>query len=147
MPIQHSYTEASLRLVSDAYELWDQGRPDTAGHLAGLSAECALKSILVGLGFISVNADGRMAPANRSWRVHINRLWSEFQTNLQGHSGARYAAALPAGVPPPYHDWEVDHRYAASTQFDLDTMARWMWAAIIVRGMLTQAIQDGEAQS
>lgn len=152
MPVQYSYTDAATRLVADAFALWAHGTRETAAHLAGLSAECTLKSILVGRGVLVVKADGsleqpKLAPTNKPWKVHINKLWSEFQAHLGGHGGAAYVALLPAEVPAPYDDWEVDHRYVAARQLDGDAMERWMWAAIVLRGVLAHAASRGEAQA
>jgi hypothetical protein len=151
MPIQYSYTHAAQRLLADALALWAHGTPETASHLAGLSAECAMKSILVGLGLVAVTADGqleipRLAPVNRPWRVHIDKLWSEFQSRLTGPAGAVYVGLLPTGVPAPYDGWSVDHRYVASAQLAAVDLERWMWAAIALRWVLHEAASRGEVQ-
>src|SRR5438445_3524577 len=123
MSVQYSYTHAAKRLISDAVGLWMGGSRETAVHLAGLSAECALKSVLVGLGLVPAGTDGQIA--NRSpLRLHINQLFGQFQTILQGHRGAAYAALLPTPVPQPFHDWLVDHRYVADRQLSLHAFER-----------------------
>ncbi|HEY0484435.1 MAG TPA: hypothetical protein VGD37_43240 [Kofleriaceae bacterium] len=122
MSVQYSYTHAAKRLMSDAVALWVEGARETAAHLAGLSAECALKSVLVGLGHVPVGADGQIA--NRALRLHIDKLFGQFQTLLQGRQGAAYAALLPTPVPQPFHDWLVDHRYVADGQFSSQAFER-----------------------
>jgi hypothetical protein len=133
MSVQYSYTHAAKRLLSDAVVLWAGGARETAVHLAGLSAECALKSVLVGLGLVAVGTDGQIT--NRSLRLHIDKLFGQFQTLLQGHQGAMYAALLPQ----PFHDWLVDHRYVADRQFSSQAFERWMWAAIVISKILNEA--------
>ncbi|TMQ13422.1 MAG: hypothetical protein E6J90_26335 [Deltaproteobacteria bacterium] len=137
MSVQYSYTHAAKRLISDAVVLWVSGARETAVHLAGLSAECALKSVLVGLGLVPVGTDGQIV--TRSLRLHIDKLFGQFQTLLQGHQGAAYAALLPTPVPQPFHDWLVDHRYVADRQFLPHTFERWMWAAIVISKILSEA--------
>ena len=137
MSVQYSYTHAAKRLISDAVALWVGGARETAVHLAGLSAECALKSVLVGLGLVRVGTDGQIA--DRSLRVHIDKLFGQFQTLLQGRQGAAYAALLPTPVPQPFHDWLVDHRYVADRQFSSHAFERWMWAAIVISKILNEA--------
>jgi hypothetical protein len=58
----------------------------------------------------------------------------------------RYIAMLPAAVPPPYDTWSVDHRYVAAAQLGHEDLERWMWTAIVVRHMLEEAVNRGEAQ-
>jgi hypothetical protein len=151
MPIQYSYTDAAKRLVADAVVLWAQGTRETASHLAGLSAECALKSILVGLRVVAVRTDGqlekpKLAPANQPFRVHIDKLWAELLSHLKGRTGAAYVNLLPGEVPGPYDGWSVDHRYVASTQLREEDLERWTWAAIVLRDVLQVAVGRGEAQ-
>jgi hypothetical protein len=90
MPVQYNYTHAAKRLISDAVALWSCGARENAVHLAGLSAECALKSILIGLGIVPVGADGQVT--NKKYWIHIDKLFGEFQTSLQGHRGLVYAS-------------------------------------------------------
>ena len=151
MSVRYNYTDAAMRLVSDAVVLWSQGTRETAAHLAGLSAECSLKSILVGLGLVVVTNDGQIAPpkvvrTNRLVRVHINPLWGEFQSRLAGHSGAVYVGLLPASVPAPFDGWSVDHRYVGTAELADEDMERWLWAAIVLRDVLQNAVSRGEAQ-
>jgi hypothetical protein len=138
MSVQYSYTHAARRLMADAVALWAGGARENAAHLAGLSAECALKSVLVGLRLVPVGTDGQIPRAAKP-RTHIDKLFGQFQTMLQGHQGAAYAARLPVPVPQPFHDWMVDHRYVADGQFSPDALERWMWAAIVISKILNEA--------
>jgi hypothetical protein len=143
MAVQYNYSHAARRSVADAFALWTQGAHETAAHLAGLSAECVLKSILVGLGHAPVAADGQLT---RPWLLHIDKLWNQFQSNLTGRSGAVYVGLLPATVPAPFHDWRVEHRYIANAQLSHEDLERWMWTAIVLRELLNEAASRGEAQ-
>jgi hypothetical protein len=93
--------------------------------------------VLVGLGLVPVGPDGQIV--TRPLRLHIDKLFGQFQTLLQGHQGAAYAALLPTPVPQPFHDWLVDHRYVADRQFLPHTFERWMWAAIVISKILSEA--------
>ena len=57
--------------ASDADERWNRGARETAAHLAGLSAECALKSMLIGLGIVAVGPDGHI----KKLFIHIDKLF------------------------------------------------------------------------
>src|SRR5262249_45629854 len=139
----YNYTHSARRLLTDAFALWSHGTRESAAHLCGLAAECALKSILIGLGVVVPTADGQVP---QGWRTHIDRAWGQFQMNLQGHRGAAYAALLPATVPPPFDGWLVNHRYIAMGQLAQDDLERWMWAAIAVSQVLDVAVGNTEAQ-
>lgn len=155
MPILQSFTHSAERLLEDALALWMQGRQETATHLAGLSAECALKSIFVGLGVVSVDHLGEIpkTPANKTKRVHIDRLWGEFRAALSGHAGAAYVALLPPDVvrngarEAPFHGWRVEHRYVAHAQLSADDLEQWMWTAIAVKSVLETAKLAGDVQT
>jgi hypothetical protein len=147
MPTTYNYTHAARRLVKDAVALWSQGASETASHLAGLAAECVLKSIMVGLGVLPLGANGQTN--NKKFFVHIcaepqrTQLWSEFHANLTGRSGSAFAALVPPQTPHPFDGWLVDHRYVADHQLQMADMAGWVWAAIILRNVHEQAATDG----
>lgn len=105
-PYTIRYADAARRLVKDGMILWTNGAYETAGHLAGLSAECVLKALLAGLGVITLDAMGQ---APRNYRVHIRedaanraQLWSEFYGSLTGHAGRAWLALLPPSTPAPF---------------------------------------------
>jgi hypothetical protein len=139
----YNYTHSSHRLLADALALWSHGTWESAAHLGGLAAECALKSILIGLGVVVPAADGQVPQA---WRSHIDRVWGQFQMTLHGHRGAAYLVLLPTAVPPPFDGWQVNHRYIATGQLAQDDLERWMWAAIAVSHVLDVAVRNTEAQ-
>ena len=67
MPID--FCDAAQRHWEDAGYLLADARPANADQLFGLSAECALKAIMLALG-MTLRADG--APEKPQHRVHIN---------------------------------------------------------------------------
>jgi hypothetical protein len=104
-----------------------------------------LKSILVGLELVEVDLQGQIA-RNQPGRVHIDKLFGQFQAHLSGRRGATYAGLLPVYSPSPFHDWMVDHRYVADHQFSTEALKRWMWAALVVSKVLREAENNGDAQ-
>jgi hypothetical protein len=146
MPIRYSYTQAARRLLNDAEILWNAagGTRETSAHLAGLSAECVLKSILIGLGIAVTLTDGQLR--DRGLRRHINAsdLWSEFQSALSGRDGAAYQALLPA--QSTFSGWGVDHRYVASQHLPAADLERWYDAAVMMGKVLDCAAERGHAQ-
>lgn len=144
MSVQYSYTDASRRLLGDAIVCWSSGTPETAAHLAGMSAECALKSILIGLQIASVEPDGQLPRNPRRLRVHIDKLWGEFQAQVRGRQGALYMNMMPP--TSPFSGWLVDHRYAALNQIAADDLRDWVWAGIAVSRILDEAVNRMEAQ-
>ena len=102
-----NYQVAAHRHFRDGEFLQESRRMPSADHLYGLSAECSLKAIMVGLGAQTLR-NGDLA--DREHRLHINVLWDYFQTFAHGRQAARYLSKLPP--ENPFVDWEVDQRYA-----------------------------------
>ena len=151
MTVRYSYSNAARRLVRDSWTLWEHRSPETATHLAGLSAECALKSILAGLGVLTLGPDGQLDDW-KNWGVHIRedkarktQLWSEFHAALSGHAGRAFVALVPPATPAPFDGWRVSHRYVADRQLQPEDMEQWMWAAIAIGKGHEQAILEGVA--
>lgn len=99
------FAEPARRMFADAERLWGHQRLGTADHLFGLAAECALKAILCGVGVIT-------DPPKPPFKEHINKLWDEYLTTLQGRP-----AALSVPQPNPFSDWTVNHRYSDDSVF------------------------------
>ncbi|MDZ7854174.1 MAG: hypothetical protein U5L98_16450 [Halomonas sp.] len=104
------FADAAERHWDDAHCLFQDDRFANADHLLGLSAECSLKAIMLGLGMQLNETTG--APVERKYRVHIDKLWDEFQTFATNRDGARYAAILRNDWAP-FDDWSVNDRYAS----------------------------------
>jgi hypothetical protein len=101
------YRDAAERHWKDADYLSVDNRPANADHLFGLSAECALKAVMQGLG-MSLRPNG--APVDKQHRIHINALWDEFSAFAHTRNGVRYATDIDS-KPNPFDDWDVAQRY------------------------------------
>ncbi|MDX9755575.1 MAG: SAM-dependent methyltransferase, partial [bacterium] len=109
--METDFVDAAKRHWEDANFLLDENRLANADHLFGLSAECALKAVMKGLG-MPVRPDG--SPSQ--YRIHINRLWDEFISFAQKQNGARYEVYL-AGQCNPFFDWDIAQRYSPRSEF------------------------------
>ena len=136
-----NYTMAAKRHFNDASLLEGQGRFANTSHLAGVAAECALKSILFGFGKLTLK-DGK--PAAQKHITHIDKFWREFQSSASGPSSAQLAR-LFAGANP-FSDWHVNHRYEEDATVT-EAMARaHLGAAKDVMKVFEDAVIRGEAQ-
>lgn len=133
------FFDATQRHWDDAGHLLADQRFANADHLFGVSAECALKTVMIGLG-MNLRADG--APDEPKHRVHINKLWDEFLTFSSNRGGARYAAGLTA-VNNPFVNWDVSQRYEPRSSFAQVTVQAHQSGAGIVKACLDMAILDG----
>ena len=133
------FCDAAQRYWEDAAHLLADRRLANADHLFGVSAECALKAIMMGLG-MTLRADG--APDDQRHRVHINKLWDEFLTFATSRGGARFAVTL-APHTNPFGNWKVDQRYDARSSFTLPTVQAHQNGAGLVKVCLDKAILDG----
>jgi hypothetical protein len=104
MPVD--FYMASRRHFADANVLEKNERHQNADHLYGLSAECALKAVLVGLQVIP-----NPQAVQRPFKEHIGKLWAEYLSALGGIQGGRYVQRL--GKVNPYASWNVGDRYEA----------------------------------
>ncbi|WP_124950468.1 SAM-dependent methyltransferase [Sulfuriferula thiophila] len=130
------YYDAAQRHWDDANQLFSQDRLPNADQLFGLSAECALKAIMLPLGMLMTNGK----PMDRR-HGHVNVLWDEFITFANGKGQARYAAAL--GTTNPFINWNVKDRYENTTVVDAQVVTDHRNAAELAYGCLAQAIVDG----
>jgi hypothetical protein len=106
--METNFSEAAKRHWQDALLLREGKRLPNADQLFGLSAECALKEVMIRLG-APTNAGGDLS--QRSHWQHIDALWSEFQAFAAGRSGSRSLSALAAFVANPFSDWHTSQRY------------------------------------
>lgn len=132
------FKDASARHLADAQLLQAQSRLANADHLYGVSAECSLKCIMVGLGH---PADGTGAPTGH--KDHINVLLAKFQVWASGLLDANHVAMLPAAAA--FSQWGVYQRYWAKTngRFVAGTVAVTANAATQCRAVVTDMILDG----
>jgi hypothetical protein len=131
------YYDAAQRHWDDANHLLSSSRLPNADQLFGLSAECALKAIMLSLGMPMNN--GR--PADSRKHGHINVLWDEFITFANGKGQAHYAAAL--GATNPFLHWNVGQRYEHASVVNLQIVTDHKNSAEIAFGCLSQAVVDG----
>lgn len=101
-----SFRDASMRHLDDGERLYSARRFANADQLFGLSAECALKSVMHALG-MAVSKAG--SPRDRGHKVHMPEQWAAFQSFAQGALAARYLD--PLEKTNPFADWKVDQRY------------------------------------
>ena len=133
------FRDAAERHWEDATYLLADSRLANADHLFGLSAECALKALMLGLGMV-LRPDG--APQDPKHRVHINNLWDEFIGLATGPDGARYAALL-SGTSNPFKYWDVAQRYAHRNHVFAAAVEQHRVGCGLTRQVLNAALLDG----
>jgi hypothetical protein len=131
------FYDSAQRHWGDANYLLSKTRLPNADQLFGLSAECALKAIMLPLGMPMKN--GR--PADGKKHGHINVLWDEFITFANGKGQAHYAAAL--GTTNPFVNWDVGQRYEHGSVISMQIVTDHKISAEVAFGCLTQAVVDG----
>lgn len=102
------FKNAYERHQKDAEILFDKKRYANADQLYGLSAECALKAVMVGLDPALADQNGDLI--NQGDKKHIDKLWGHFRLFLSGKSASSYLAHLPTSNP--FSNWRIDDRYA-----------------------------------
>jgi hypothetical protein len=133
------FRDAAERHWEDATYLLADSRLANADHLFGLSAECALKAVMLGLGML-LRPDG--APQETGHRKHIDKLWDEFIGFATGRGGVRYAAML-SGVSNPFADWDVAHRYVHRNHVLGAAGMQHHAGCVMTRQVLDAALLDG----
>lgn len=109
-----SYKESAKRHFDDAIHLESVGGVSlgNSSQLLGISVECALKAILIGLG-VTTKSDGGVQDTRTFG--HLPALGQEFVNFAHGHGGAKYVSALiPATTSQPlvsFATWSVHARY------------------------------------
>jgi hypothetical protein len=137
-----------------AHRHWDDGellanpgdgrpaRPEGADQAYGFAAENALKALLVRAG-IGTRLDGDIS--NRGLRVHIDRLWDEFQAQAAGRTSLADDAAALSGAGSPFQTWSVSQRYWRSGQLPPENVRNHRSAASLCLLRLQGAAADGGA--
>lgn len=133
-----NYREAAVRHFIDGDTLRSWLRHPNADQLYGLSAECSLKAVMIGLGMKTTNAG---APRDRGHKVHMPELWMAFQSFAEGRLASRYIE--PLAHLNPFDDWRVDQRYWASSVIGAARANNHRNAAIMCRESMELAIVDG----
>ncbi len=137
--MQPDYRDAAERHWEDADPLLADNRNANADHLLGLSAECALKAVMQGLG-MPLRADG--IPDQREHRVHINDLWDEFVSFAQNRGQAVYSLEIGARANP-FDDWDIGQRYCHRSIITPAIATRHKQGARTAMQVLTRAVLDG----
>jgi len=137
--METDFRDAAERHWEDARYLVADARLANADQLFGLTAECALKSIMLGLGM-------KMHPKNPNrpedpYAVHINKLWDQFVTFAHNRDGMHYSRSMV--VDNPFVDWDVNQRYSNRGKISKETVDKHRDGAELVRGVLEGAILDG----
>lgn len=132
-----NFRVAAQRHWYDAEHLLNNKRWPNADQLYGLSAECALKAIMLSLGMPMQNGK----PTNKKHSVHIDVLWDEFTTFANGKSLAHYAEALLG--ENPFQHWRINQRYGDDSLIDEKTATEHKEAAQLAMNCLTTAELEG----
>jgi hypothetical protein len=106
------YHEAALRHFSDAEHLSTDGRLDSAGHLIGFAAECAVKHAIISL------PSGDEAP-----HLHFPELINVAKRKLKGRQTQSMFTILQS--PKFMKDWLVAYRYSANGIVTRDIYDGW----------------------
>jgi hypothetical protein len=137
MPVD--FRDAAERHWEDAGHLLEDARLANADHLFGLSAECALKAVMLGLG-MKLKKDGK---PEKPYTVHINLLWDEFITFASDRSGAHYATRM-TGISNPFDDWDVNQRYDNRASITVKVVVSHQQAAETTKQVLETAVFNGD---
>ena len=133
------YCDAANRHWQDANYLLNDDRLANADQLFGLSAECALKAVMLPLG-MQLKPNG--VPVDKR-HGHIDKLWDEFETFVETRGGAGYAAILASQPNPFANGWMVDQRYHARSTILKHTVNNHHNGAKLAKICLDMAILDG----
>lgn len=137
MPVD--FRDAAERHWEDAGHLLADARLANSDHLFGLSAECALKSVMLELGMRLKNNGNPEVP----YAVHINKLWDEFITFAHNRGGSRYATKID-GIQNPFDDWDVYQRYDHRSVVTDEKVKKHQQAARTTMGILQTAVLNGD---
>lgn len=132
MPATEDFSNAASRYWCDANLLLQQARLATADHLFGVSAECALKAIMVALSG-TTNLPKR-------YKIHLPNIWDEFIAYTPSSGTNAYASLLAAN---PFASWDVSDRYGHDTEFTQARVNKHCEAALQAQRVLEQARLDG----
>jgi hypothetical protein len=132
------FRDAAVRHFVDGDELTKSQRHANADQLYGLSAECSLKAVMVGLGMETTK---KGSPQDRAHKVHMPELWMAFQSFAEGRLASRYLE--PLAHLNPFNDWGVEQRYCASTRIGHARAQAHRRGAEMCRESMERAIVDG----
>jgi hypothetical protein len=112
-----SYRSAANRHSKDANQLFGVNSFDGASHLAGLSGECAIKSVLCGPCGVPINPNGPPIAGTGTAKQtfgHFPALWAGAGSFLSGQTiNSIPGISALLGPVNPYAGWQVHDRYEA----------------------------------
>ena len=136
------FGSASRRHWKDAVLLKESRSLANADQLFGLSAECALKAVMVACGAPTL-ASGDLG-LREHW-VHMPNLWGEYHALVQGRTRQRYLAPLDVAGDEPFAEWGVQQRYFRESALPGGSARiRHEKAAGACQVVLERAILDGD---
>jgi hypothetical protein len=135
MPVPEDFANSSDRYWIDADTLFNNGRLATADHLFGVSAECALKAIMVRL--------SGQATLDKRFKIHLPNIWEEFIAYIPISGTHPYSSNLTSN---PFSGWDVGDRYGNENQFTPARVNSVREASKQARKVLEQARLDGVLQ-
>jgi len=127
------YFASSRRHLDDANSLRNSNRWENADHLAGLSAECSLKHLLL-------RAFGAR-PGEGALRLHADKLWPAARLHVKGRQGGRLLRLL---VNNPFGDWSVEQRYMTDGHVGPAQVVRHLQAADQMHKLLGTYLRTGQ---
>lgn len=132
MPVPEDFSNAASRSWRDADFLLQDARLATADHLFGVSAECALKAVMVALSGTKLS---------HRYKIHLPSLWDEFIAYMPSSGTNAYASLLAEN--PFNKSWDVSDRYGHDTAFTQVRVDKHRDAALQAQRVLEQARLDG----
>jgi len=134
----YAFKAASERHYEAAEVLDSNGKIADSAHLLGLAAECAIKSVLLGSGAITLNQDGGFP---EKYKVHIEKLVSLLPAIGSGRKWPGYHAKIQSiGY---FATWNADDRYKAESEIPMRHYPKWKEAATQARALLALASGEG----
>jgi hypothetical protein len=121
------FLDAHRRHWQDAELLFQHQRWANADHLYGFSAECGLKVLILksGIKWNAVSARPEDRNERNRFFKHINELWAEYNSFIDGKLAAQYA--IPSDNP--FSTWDVSDRYANEKEFTQERVQQCQIAA------------------
>jgi len=130
------FKNAAKKHFKDAELLFGKERFDNADHLFGVSAECAIKALLIHFG---VGTDRHTGDIH-GYRQHVNELWPRASLYFSGRTGARFASYF-SQPSRPFDNWRVKDRYEAEGAIRRETVDNHRKEAKRINSMMGAYLQ------
>lgn len=123
--------------------LLDGKRWPNADHLAGVSAECGLKAILLSYFGAALNQNDRPFWGQPPRMLnHVDSLWKELPLIVGGRTCPVFSALI-TGSPPPFATWDIADRYGSGNDITEQRARGHAGKAKEIVDVLEQAILTG----